>query len=49
LRLLPAVDRILLEKSLAEIGEEVPRPLVVEAVKEVVAEKRSVISQAVAE
>ena len=38
LRLLPAVDKILLEKSLAEI-EEGPRALIVEAVKEVLAEK----------
>jgi L-seryl-tRNA(Ser) seleniumtransferase len=49
LRLLPAVDRILLEKSLAGIEEEVPRALIVEAVKEVLAEKRSVISRAAAE
>jgi L-seryl-tRNA(Ser) seleniumtransferase len=39
----------LLEKILAEIGEEVPRSLVVETVKEVISEKRSIISRAAAE
>jgi L-seryl-tRNA(Ser) seleniumtransferase len=49
LRLLPAVDRILQEKILAEIGEEFPRSLVVETVKDVVSEKRTIISRAAAE
>ena len=49
LRLLPAVDKILLEKSLAGIEREVPRALIVETVKEVLAEKRSAISRAAAE
>ena len=49
LRLLPAVDRILQEKELKEIGGEIPRDLVVEAVQEVVTEKRAMIQGAVTE
>ncbi|NMB35912.1 MAG: L-seryl-tRNA(Sec) selenium transferase [Firmicutes bacterium] len=48
LRLLPAVDKILQEKELKEIGEEIPRHLIVEAVQEIVTEKRAVIRGAAA-
>ncbi|MGI6317236.1 MAG: L-seryl-tRNA(Sec) selenium transferase [Dethiobacteria bacterium] len=45
-RLLPAVDKILREKTLLEVGEKVPRGLIVEAVQDVIAEKRSFIRRA---
>ena len=48
LRLLPAVDRILLEKSLAGIEEEVPRPDSGSSQRSF-GGKRSVISRAAAE
>ncbi len=47
LRLLPAVDRILQEKELKEIGVDIPRDFVVEAVQEAVLEKRARIQKAV--
>ncbi|MGI5822570.1 MAG: L-seryl-tRNA(Sec) selenium transferase [Dethiobacteria bacterium] len=46
LRLLPAVDKILQETDLKEMEREIPRDLIVEAVQEVVAEKRAVIQRA---
>lgn len=49
LRLLPAVDKLLQEKKLAEIGEKVPRSLLVEALQDVIAEKRSFIQKASSE
>jgi L-seryl-tRNA(Ser) seleniumtransferase len=45
-RQLPAVDRILQEEKLLAIGEKVPRGFIVQAVQDVIAEKRSLISQA---
>lgn len=49
LRLLPAIDKILLEPVLINSVGEFPRSLVVEAVKEVVSEKRTIISKAASE
>ncbi|NMB41258.1 MAG: L-seryl-tRNA(Sec) selenium transferase [Firmicutes bacterium] len=49
LRLLPAVDRVLSEKILLDTQKEVPRAIVAEAVKEVLDEKRSIISGAALE
>lgn len=49
LRLLPAIDKILLETILLDMAREVPRSLIVEAVKEVVSEKRLIISSATRE
>ncbi|NLJ56480.1 MAG: L-seryl-tRNA(Sec) selenium transferase [Firmicutes bacterium] len=46
LRLLPAVDKILQETELKGVEREIPRDLIVEAVQEVVAEKRAVIQRA---
>lgn len=48
-RLLPAVDKILQEKTLLEIEEKVPRGLAVEAVQDVITEKRLSIRRAVSE
>ncbi|MDO9534254.1 MAG: hypothetical protein Q7J85_02735, partial [Bacillota bacterium] len=46
LRLLPAVDKILQENILAEIKTAVPRNLVVEAVQDVITERRFLILEA---
>ena len=49
LRLLPAVEKVLQEKALAEIRETVPRKIIVEAVQETVAGKRGLIRAAAKE
>ncbi len=49
LRLLPAVEKVLHGKPLLEIRKTVPRTIVLEAVQEVIAEKRSLIQKAVSE
>lgn len=48
-RVLPAVDKILREKTLLEVGEKVHRGLIVEAVQDVIAEKRLNIRRASSE
>lgn len=49
LRLLPAVEKVLHEQTLLEIQDTVPRKIIVEAVQEVIAAKRSLIQSAVSE
>jgi L-seryl-tRNA(Ser) seleniumtransferase len=49
LRLLPAVEKVLHEKTLLEIGETIPRKIVVEAVQEVISNKRNLIQAAAQE